>query len=324
MTPSTRRRTSGRLAISAFDTPNLTRRADAPPSPTAGPGGEGRTDGSPPLSGPPQAGHLSPYTEKGPPPPVPARIIPGLVTPEGVEEARLDWGEESNLWMVRVLGEFPKAGDSSLLSLEWLEAAGDVPESEEPGGERKYSLGVDVARSGSDMTVLTLLRGNTVVSMDMWRGQDTMRTAGRVRELRDTYRREGSDVTIAIDDGGVGGGVVDRLKEQGVSLHAVSFGAAAEGKMQARFKNRVSEMYWVLREELRQKRLRIPRDLPNGLAVKLQAQLTQIEWELESDKAIRVHKRGLDGRRPSPDLADALALAVEARNRGERGVGVWI
>ena len=169
-----------------------------------------------------------------------------------------------------------------------------------------------------------MLKGNSFERMESWRGQDTMKTAGKVREWADTYNNPVSDVSIAIDDGGVGGGVVDPLKEQGVRVTAIAFGAAAEGKMQARFKNKVSEMYWVLREELREKKLRLPSDLPNGQGAKLWAQLTQIEWEYESDKAIRVHKRGLADQAPSPDLADALALAVEAKNRAKRGVGVWI
>ncbi len=56
---------------------------------------------------------------------------------------------------------------------------------------------------------------------------------------------------------------------------------------------------------------------------KLWAQLTQVEWELESDKAIQVHKRGLTDNAPSPDMADALALAVEARHGAERSVGIF-
>ena len=54
---------------------------------------------------------------------------------------------------------------------------------------------------------------------------------------------------------------------------------------------------------------------------KLWAQLTQIERELESDRVIRVYKRGRQDTAPSPDLADALALAVEARYRGSRPPG---
>ena len=53
------------------------------------------------------------------------------------------------------------------------------------------------------------------------------------------------------------------------------------------------------------------------------AQLTQIECALESDRALRVYKRGLQEHGPSPDMADALALAVEAKNRGTRSLGVF-
>ena len=61
-------------------------------------------------------------------------------------------------------------------------------------------------------------------------------------------------------------------------------------------------MFWVLREELREGKIALPQHR------KFWSQLTQIEWELESDRAIRVHKRGLEGRGRSPDLADAFAL----------------
>ena len=57
---------------------------------------------------------------------------------------------------------------------------------------------------------------------------------------------------------------------------------------------------------------------------KLWAQLTQLEWEQESDRAIRVYKRGRERTAPSPDRADALALAVEAQLRGQRGLGLWL
>ena len=73
----------------------------------------------------------------------------------------------------------------------------------------------------------------------------------------------------------------------------------------------------MLAQEFKEKKLVLP-EMP-----KLWAQLTQVEWELESDKVIRVHKRGIAGRAPSPDLADALALALEAKNAVERGIGIF-
>ena len=201
-----------------------------------------------------------------------------------------------------------------------------------PPPAETYALGVDVARSGVDESVLALLKGDTLVQMDSWRGQDTMRTAAKVKDYWDRYSVPPPpakpdplhpSLVIAVDDGGVGGGVVDRLREMNIIVRGVSFGAAPNGRMQARFKNKVSQIYWVLAEELHHRKLRISASIPERTRAKLWAQLTQIEWELESDKVIRVHKLGLDGRSSSPDLADALALAVEAQKNGLRVVGFY-
>ena len=106
-------------------------------------------------------------------------------------------------------------------------------------------------------------------------------------------------------------------------VYAVKFGASPDGRSSVHFKNKLAEMYWRLRERLEAGTLRLPRDgslTGNG---KLAAQLAQLEWEVESDRVIRVHKRGLAGHAASPDIADALALALEAQARAERGAGVW-
>ena len=141
-----------------------------------------------------------------------------------------------------------------------------------------------------------------------------MRTAGAVR----TYHDEHPGIAIAVDDGGVGGGVVDRLREMDVPVYEVKLGGSPDGGASVHFKNKLAEIYWALREHLREKRLSLPND------AKLWAQLTQIEWAQESDRTIRVYKRGKENHAPSPDRADALALALEARARGEHGVGLWL
>jgi phage terminase large subunit len=50
---------------------------------------------------------------------VPAYLLP----PTWAEERRREWGEESPLYQVRVLGNFPSQGEDSLISLLWAEAA---------------------------------------------------------------------------------------------------------------------------------------------------------------------------------------------------------
>lgn len=240
--------------------------------------------------------------------------VPGLVTPAAVAEAARDWGEESPLYQIRVLGEFPSAASHQLIRFEWIEQAAEAPSA---GGG--FALGVDVARSGEDETAAVLLEGNRLARLQRWLGQNTMRTVGEIKGLVD----ELGDVAVAVDDGGVGGGVVDRLRELDVRVYAVKFGAAADGRSSVHFKNKLAEMYWRLRERLEAGTLRLPREASLTGNGKLAAQLAQIEWEVESDRVIRVHKRGLSGHAPSPDIADALALALEAQARSERGAGAW-
>ena len=254
--------------------------------------------------------------------------VPGLVTREGVKQAIADWGEDSPLYQVRILGQFPAAASSQLIRLDWVESAVQryrdlsahpelSPRRESRSGAgfaEEPALGVDVARSGSDETVLALLAGDRLERLETWVGQDTMKTAGVVKAYADEY----PGLSIAIDDGGVGGGVVDRLRELDVAVYPIKFGAAPDGRLSVHFKNKLSEMYWVLREWLQNGRLSLLDD------ARLAAQLTQLEWEQESDRAIRVYKRGKGKDAGSPDRADALALALEAQLRRQRGAGLWV
>lgn len=244
----------------------------------------------------------------------PEQRIAGLVTPEAVETARAEWGQDSPLYRVRVLGEFPWATSNQLIQLEWVEEAREVP-----GDQGPPALGVDVARSGDGETVLALLFGNRLERLQAWRGQDTMRTVGAVKGYAEGLR----ELLIAVDDGGVGGGVVDRLRELDVRVYGVKFGGAPDGRLGMHFKNKASEMYWALREHLREGRLSLGSPSA-GCDDKLVAQLLQLEWEQESDRVIRVYKRGRDRSQPSPDRADALALALEAQALRNKGPGVWI
>jgi phage terminase large subunit len=72
-------------------------------------------------------------------------------------------------------------------------------------------LGVDVARRGTSETVIVLRRGGVVRCVHARVGHDTMQTTGEVIQALRTHRA----VMAKVDDVGVGGGVVDRLREQG-------------------------------------------------------------------------------------------------------------
>ena len=87
--------------------------------------------------------------------------IPGLTTPAWVEERRAMWGENSEMFRARVMGEFPDRGEDNLIAISDIDDAtyplGEVPAA--TGGYEPVVLGVDVARFGVDRTVIMVRRG---------------------------------------------------------------------------------------------------------------------------------------------------------------------
>lgn len=227
--------------------------------------------------------------------PIPEALRPLLVSPLWVEEMRVRWGEESPLWQAKVRGRFPDIADDRLLSPALLQQA----VSAQGGVEDPVVLGADIARFGRDETVLVLRRGDRAEIYAAFRKQDTMATVGRII---DAWRATGA-VAIQVDDAGVGGGVTDRLREQGVPVVPILVGRPArEGE---RFLNLRAELYWGLRERAADGRLVLP---PDDLLLR---QLGELRYRYDSRGRLKLEskddmkKRGI----ASPDRADALALA---------------
>jgi phage terminase large subunit len=224
-------------------------------------------------------------------------IVPGAVTKEWIEEKRIEYGgRESAFYRARVLGLFPEQGDDMLISLADVERS--QKRWQQPQGIPD-ALGVDIARFGSDETVEIELYGSTVAQPRTFHGQNTMQTAGSVKA-------NGADKK-AVDDSGLGGGVTDRLKEQGVNVTAFISGEKANDS--ERFLNRRAESWWLIREMLKDNSLDLPPDN------KLAADLTNIKFKYTSRGQIQLESKEDIKKRigRSPDRGDALAICLAAR-----------
>jgi hypothetical protein len=183
------------------------------------------------------------------------------------------------------------------------------------------AAGCDVARFGRDYTAIVGVEDTKVFAMNEWNKTDLMTSVGKVRDHCDKW---GVDI-LAIDDTGVGGAITDRLMELyeegeiAFEIVAVNFGAKANEE--DRFHNKGSEIYWRLHETLdpdTEESLKLPRHHP--LIQKLVSQLSKVMHSHDSRERIWVDKTGSKGMQkrvgdpepPSPDLADALCLALEA------------
>ncbi len=231
-------------------------------------------------------------------------VVPGLTTAKWVEERQETWGEENPIYRARVLGEFPDQGEDTLIKLSDVEAAvargqEGVPEVPDGDVEPEVVLAVDVARFGSDRSVILRRRGNRVEDIRIFRKLDTMQLAGWVVSAI----KEFQPTRMYIDEIGVGAGVVDRLKEEGYGVKGIN--VARRSRQDELFANLRAEGFWRLRELFAAGRITIPADnqLMGELAALRYSYDSQGRILVESKDSIR--QRGL----PSPDKADALMLA---------------
>jgi len=217
-----------------------------------------------------------------------------------------DYGEDSDFVRVRVKGQFPKASSMQFISTETAEAA--AAREGQHGLYDPRIMGVDVARFGDDSSVIQIRIGRDAQSIKpiKLRNVDTMQLAARVIEEAERHRVD----AIFVDGGGVGGGVVDRLRYLRAPVHEVQFGAAPDRASDTQegavvYANKRAEMWGMMREWLQTGAIVNDQDLISGLS-EIEYGYVMIEGRdailLEKKKDMK--KRGL----ASPDEADALAL----------------
>lgn len=234
-----------------------------------------------------------------------------LVTPKWVADAEQNWGKESYLYQVRVMGEFPTESEDTVIPLKLVELA--AKEALSAGSDSEaIQVGVDVARFGSDRTAICVRRGEEIVSLDSFQRQDTMSTVGRVTRVS----REHSPSAIRIDEIGVGAGVVDRLIELKIP-HIEGVNVARRASRPELFANLRAELYDGLRERFISERIHIPND-PD-----LISQLASVRYSFTSSGQMRIEGKDelRSGGERSPDLADAVMLAFAKPS--ERSYRIW-
>lgn len=223
------------------------------------------------------------------------------VSDEFVQEIVDSYGADSNAYRIRVLGEFPLADDNTVIPMELIEAAmmRDITTSpNEP-----VVWGLDVARFGSNSSVLTKRRGSVVAEKSMsWSGLDTMQLCGRIKEEYDAATGPDKPIEIFVDSVGVGGGVADRLKELDLPVRGINVGESSP--MKEKFINLRAELWWSMREWFMAKSCSIPRD------ERMTQDLASVRYDFTSNGKTRIESKEqmMKRRVPSPDWGDSLML----------------
>ena len=160
------------------------------------------------------------------------------------------WYRPSELCLVRILGEFPQAGEDSLIPLSWVEMANERWRKLKGKGKGPLRLGVDVAGQGADLGVHAFRRGDVIEKFKTYSRQDHMVTVGKIKNELD---KDSEDVAF-IDAIGEGSGVYSRAVELGMSVESVKGSRSAAGLTdlteQREFANLRAYLHWALRDAL--------------------------------------------------------------------------
>jgi len=225
-----------------------------------------------------------------------------LVSDEFVQEMRERYGEESNAFRIRVLGEFPLSDDDTIIPYHLVESA--VHRDLEVHEDTPSVWGLDVARFGTDKTALCKRQGPIVTEIRAWRGLDLMQTVGRVVAEYEGLPPSAQPREILVDSIGVGAGVVDRLHEMGLPVRGVN--VSETPSLKETYMNLRTELWFKTKGWLENRSCKLPEN------EQLMAELTSIKYSFTSSGKMKaeskdeMRKRGLG----SPDLADALCLTM--------------
>jgi hypothetical protein len=225
-----------------------------------------------------------------------------------IREQAIAWGEDSNVYRIRVLGEFPTQDADGVIPLELIETA---------IGRQVAVLdeapiwGLDVARYGDDRSALAKRQANHLMEpVRSWQGLDTEQLAGLVhREWLETSKPL-KPARICVDVIGLGAGVYDKLRHQGLPVVAVNV-AEAPASGGTKYERLRDELWFRARDWFSARDCSMPPDQ------ELVAELAAPKYDVRASGKLKVESKDdmkARGRR-SPDLADAFIHTFAIRGR---------
>lgn len=276
---------------------------------------------------------------------------------ENIAAMKRKYGENSNVVKVRVYGEFPEQENDIFIPITWLDMSKDTEISDitakalglcrnesgdflpaDTSGIYRIEVGCDVARFGDDKTCIGYRINEVVKIYKKYNGKDTTWTAGNIamlyKQFKERYKFKGQ-IAVKVDDGGVGGGVVDQLRSYirtdpdtygDMAVLPVNFGQPVQHKYYA---DSTTYMMGVVRDLIapfddngnpHKPEIILPddNDLIGQLSCRKYFFTSNGKQKVESKEEMK--KRGL----ASPDEADCILLVclpVNYKKKGKRSNG---
>ncbi len=225
------------------------------------------------------------------------------VSKEFIEEMAMRYGEDSPAFSVRVKGDFAEESDDGVISLDLIESAvnRDVP----MDNSHDTYWALDVARHGSDSSVLVKRRGNVIFDIKTFKKLNLMELTGRIMAEFDSVEPHNRPIEIYIDAIGLGYGVIDAINEIG-RLSAVAINVAESASMSGTYMNLRAELWFKFKAFLEEGLCKLPKHET------MTADLLSAKYKFTAAGKIQLESKEQTKKRlgRSPDVADALVLLM--------------
>lgn len=242
-----------------------------------------------------------------------------------------EFGRDSDVYRVRVLGEFPRTDPRCLISSEDMELCGDrnllVPCSRllRPDGSLARQFGMDFARFGGDESTLFRRTGNSIVEKKIYAHGEPIRVIEDAFYMQQAAGWSDRETWYVADAGGMGQGVMFKFhddRKKVVEFH--NNGVATEKN----YANKITEAWFNLSRLVKKHECYIPYDALTITQLSNRQYFLNKKGQFILESKDEYMRRGYD----SPDRADGLVLAyydqVEAvgqlsvKQAEKRSVGV--
>jgi hypothetical protein len=218
------------------------------------------------------------------------------------------YGEDSNVFRIRVMGDPPKDDERTFIPLDWAISCIDNQFEIDPYAP--CYLGVDVARYGEDESIILPRKGLKIYPWSTFQGMNTIDLGGHALETLREFDADG----MGVDEIGVGAGLVDWLQKLPGGLRkAHGVNVTRESSDKNRFHRLRDELWWEMREKCRKQMYWFPGDTAKEreLSNELCNELSSLYYDFDNNGAYVVESKKMAKARgiKSPNIADALGIS---------------
>jgi len=237
---------------------------------------------------------------------VPPEVLAHLPHKDWAEQMARQWGPDSAMYAIRVLGEFATRADDAVIFVGDVERA-QLHELGKEESKRPLVIACDVAGFGDDETVIAVREGEKIRIAEAFNGADPVTVAGHVAMVAHAEAAKTTDsptIHIIVDEIGIGAGVKAVLgRDKNFRVHG--FHAARSPRQPDKYPLRRDEMWFEFSERLHEGGVDLDPD--SQLLEDLVAPIYSFDTKMRRKVEPKADTKKRLGR--SPDRADAVLMA---------------